>query len=97
MVPPIAHLSGTKKAKLIQALTNQADSFIQELWQNKMFEGQNKKNMVWHLMEQMDVRSTVSFNKLKTIISMSTQQLTKTMTRNAKTKNKTNNMYLWSH
>ena len=59
-----------------------------------MFEGQNKKNMVWHLMEQMDVRSTVSFNKLKTIISMSTQQLTKTMTRNAKTKNKTNNMYL---
>ena len=49
--PPIAHLSGTKKAKLIQALTNQADSFIQELWQNKMFEGQNKKNMVWHMME----------------------------------------------
>ena len=97
MVPPIAHLSGTKKAKLIQALTNQADSFIQELWQNKMFEGQNKKNIVWHMMEQMDVRSTVSFNKLKTIISMSTQQLTKTMTRNAKTKNKTNNMYLWSH
>ena len=56
----------------------------------------NKKTAVNKMMKKMDKRSEANFGKLETttIIAASTKELTQTMTKDTKTKNKTNNMKL---
>lgn len=90
--PPVDRPSGTKKAKTIQALTDRTDHFLQELRHNKMDEEKKKDTAVVKMMEHLDARSTANLNKLETIVSTSTDKLANAMTKNTKTKNKTNNM-----
>ena len=53
----------------------------------------NIKMAVNEMMKKMDKRSDANFGKLETIIiAASTKELTQTMTKNTKSKNKMNNM-----